>query len=436
MNFPRLLIISHNLYDESNNIGKTLVSLLNKWPVDKIAQVFFRNDSPSFNKCNRYFCITDKEVALSVMTLGIHRAGRVLMNDGIESISNTEKNLYRFGNKRIPVISLLRDTMWGIGTWKNEKLRCWVEQYNPEIILFVPNDYVLAYDVALYIEKHIKKVPLIPYYMDDAFYYDCDTRGIDKIRRVQLRKKAREVHTYAASLFTICKKMSTRYEEQFGISCMDFMNSIKPTFVEPKTLSREKIIFSYIGNLHSNRWRCLADIGEAIQQIIEENKHSLNCELHIYSASDLAEKKLSILHSIPCIKFKGRLSPSEVAEKQREADILIHVEAFDVRSRNSTKYSLSTKIPEYLNAGVCIFAYGPSDLASMEYLKENEVAFTCYEKNKLKQVLESAISNRELRDYYSSRGIELAKNNHDIEDVSKRFVSEILRCVNLDVKRT
>lgn len=429
--YPRLLIISHNLYDDTNNIGKTLVSLLDGWPIEKLAQINFRNDSPSFTRCKKYYSITDKDVALSVMTFGIHKAGKELSEANRILVSDTEKDLYRFGNKRIPLVSFVRDMVWGIGSWKNKELRKWVEQYNPEAILFVPNDYVLAYQVALFIEKRIKRVPLIPYYMDDSFYFDCETRGIDYLRRLQLRKKAKQVHFYASSIFTICNKMSKRYEGQFGIPCADYMNSIKPGGFSIKNVDDHRIIFSYIGNLHSNRWRCLADVGEALEKISKITKTSI--ELRIYSASDIGANEVSILKGVSCIRLMGSVSPSEVQQKQREADILVHVEAFDKRSKNSTMYSLSTKIPEYMNVGVSIFAYGPSDIASIEYLKDNEIAFVCDEREKLADVLNSSITNIEQREKYIQKGILLAREKHDIDKVGKRFVNSIIDCNKIGV---
>jgi len=431
-NYPRLLIISHNLYDNTNNIGKTLVSLLDKWPKDSIAQVFFRNDTPSFGNCNNYYCITDKDVLLSLLTLGLHKAGKQLNGGKTLSIDKSEKTLYRVGNKRVPIVSFIRDVMWSVGSWKTSEFQCWVKEYNPEIILFVPNDYVLAYDVVLYIEKSIIKTPLIPYYMDDSFYYDCNINGIDLLRRKMLRKRAKQIHEYSSMIFTICEKMSKSYERQFDIPCEAYMNSIIPNGSTIKAEHKKRIIYSYVGNLHSNRWKCLVDIGKCLADINKKNKHGIYAKLQIYSASELGEKEFSILNSISCLEYKGAIEPSQVYRVQRNSDILVHVEAFDERSRNSTRYSLSTKIPEYMNSGVCIFAYGPSDIASMEYMKDNEVAFVCSNRKELRKMLYFSIRNNEKRISYSANAIKLAKEKHDIGKNGKRFVESIINCYEMD----
>ena len=50
--------------------------------------------------------------------------------------------------------------------------------------------------------------------------------------------------------------------------------------------------------------------------------------------------------------------------------MLVHVESFDNKSRQLTKLSISTKIPEYLATGKPIIAIGPREVASLEYLKD------------------------------------------------------------------
>lgn len=262
--YPKILIISHNLYEDSNNIGKTLISLLKGWPKDRLAQLYFRNDMPSFKYCKSYYCITDKEIVKSVCSFGIKKAGNKISSGNKLNLSTTEMNLYQVGNHRKPMISLIRDILWGFGGWKSDSLSKWIsEEVNPDIILFVPNDYCLAYRIALYIEKYTKK-PIIPFYMDDAFYYGCKMSLVDRVRRLKLRQMARKLHMNCNRIFTICDYMSREYEKKFQLPCNSFVNSV--TFEEMCDCDsyprKNNMIFAYLGNLHSNRWKSLVEIGE------------------------------------------------------------------------------------------------------------------------------------------------------------------------------
>ena len=70
-------------------------------------------------------------------------------------------------------------------------------------------------------------------------------------------------------------------------------------------------------------------------------------------------------------------SLDKALQEQIKADSLLHVEAFDEKSKKSTRLSVSTKIFEYLYAGKIILGYGPSDVASMEYLRDIGCSVLC-----------------------------------------------------------
>lgn len=420
--YPKVLIISHNLYDQTNNIGKTLVSLFKGWPKEKISQLYFRNDKPSFEYCDQYYCITDKDILKSFVSLNIRRAGKVVEHNSKMLVSKNESNLYQIGNHRRPIVSFIRDVLWSCNGWKSKEFAHWLTDVaKPDIILFVPNDYCLAYRITLYVEEILKK-PIIPFYMDDAFYYGCKTSLLDQFRRFQLRQLAKRIHLYSDEAFTICKYMSDEYKEKFNLNCREFVNSVAVR-ENVKQNGDMKYTISYLGNLHSNRWKALVEIGEALDCI--NNEREKKVILKIYSGSNLEKNIRHILESIDSINLMGSVSPELVREKQLEADILVHVEAFDRPSVNSTRLSLSTKIPEYLSTGVCMFAYGPSNIASMKYLYENSLAQVCFEKSALKAALQQLIDNSELRETYAMNGYRYAKQFHDIDIVSGAFQHEI-----------
>lgn len=418
MEYPKVLIICHNLYDVTNNIGKTLVSLMDGYPKDKIAQLYFRNDAPSFQYCSNYYCITDKSVLKSILSLGFKKAGNVVEKKEDLTITDAENSFYKIGNHRHPSVSLIRDTLWSIPVWKSKNLKKWLLEVDPDVILFAPNDYTLAYRIALYVQKVVKK-PVIPFYMDDAFYWNCKTSLIDNYRRKRLRYYARQIHQHSYQILTICKYMSEEYEKLFALPCRAFVNSVHVENVEEKKTLNSPIIFSYLGNLHSNRWKSLSEIGEALHEI--EKKNGIKCYLDVYSASLLEDRMTDAFDAIGNIRFKGAVPSSAVHEIQVSSDVLVHVESFDVRSSNSTRLSLSTKIPEYMSSGVPIFAYGPEQIASMKYLRDYNLAQTCFFKDKLYESLLSILSDDELRARKVHNGTLKVKEDHDIQKVSKDF---------------
>ena len=91
----------------------------------------------------------------------------------------------------------------------------------------------------------------------------------------------------------------------------------------------------------------------------------------------------------------------------------------DIKER--TRYSMSTKIGESLGSGVCMFAYGPDDISSMEYLIENNVACVVTKKEDLHEKLEEILNSEELRRKYITNALKLASERHNYETNTQLF---------------
>ena len=93
------------------------------------------------------------------------------------------------------------------------------------------------------------------------------------------------------------------------------------------------------------------------------------------------------------------------------------------------KNSISTKIADSLASGICLFAYGPKEVASIEYLIDNECAVVCVDKEKLKATLINIFVDKELRDKCINNAIQTAERNHNTLKVGKA-VREVFEKVN------
>lgn len=408
--YPKILILSHNIFEDTNNIGKTLVSLLSGWPKDKLCQIYLRDDTPSFKYCGNYFRILDKEIVKSYVK-GKKAVGTVFSEDTYKPVTDakvyedaTEKSLYNLGNKRIPSVSLARDLIWKRKSWKNELLKTWLDDQKPDVILFVPNDYELIYPIAEYVSKYLN-IPIIPYYMDDAFYFGVFVSVIDFLRRKAIRRKGKKIIRNAKELITIGPKMSEAYSKHFNKKCTELMNSVQCKTSASKS-DNEVFTFSYVGNLHSNRWKSLVDIGNAV------NSLGIDAVINVYTASDTDGKIGAALANVKCIKLCGKIPAESVEEVLEGSDALLFVESFNKRSKASTMYSLSTKIPEYLNSGRPVFAYGPADISSIEYLKNNDLAVVCTDKAEISEGVKKIFDGTTGFDVERIR--QFVRDNHDI----------------------
>ena len=102
---------------------------------------------------------------------------------------------------------------------------------------------------------------------------------------------------------------------------------------------------------------------------------------------------------------------------------------------NKVKYSVSTKIADSLSCGRCLFAYGPSDVASIEYLKENDCACVVTKAGDLKEMLKQIICDYDLRCKYTNNALKTAQENHNLERNSVRFYEFIQNVVKENIDK-
>ena len=120
----------------------------------------------------------------------------------------------------------------------------------------------------------------------------------------------------------------------------------------------EQVRLVYMGGLAPDRSMGLRAIGEALAALAGEG---LQAKLSIYApAGELAGLK-EALNLPPVMRTVDAVPYREVQEILGDADILVHAESFDPVYRLWTRYSMSTKIPEYMMAGRCVLAYGPGE---------------------------------------------------------------------------
>ena len=118
--YPRVLVVSHNVLGGSTAMGKTMASLLAGIPADCLAQVYFHSEVPTSDGCSTYFRVTDVDMLHSVAGRG--KAGRAIGPSERrvgQARSRTDKGaiarVYQLGRKRTRLTYAARGTLWRAG---------------------------------------------------------------------------------------------------------------------------------------------------------------------------------------------------------------------------------------------------------------------------------------------------------------------------------
>lgn len=406
----KVLVVSHNVFSETNNMGKTMKDFLSFFDPDDLAQLYVQAEVPTVKICKRYFRITDKDVLSSVLSRKAHYHIYKEQDIALKQRNNRvdvgiEAKAHQFGRKRTPLIYILRNTMWSIGVWKSKSLENWIEDFKPEVIFFASGDYVFSYKIVHWIAQKYK-IPVIIWCCDDHYIGKKNTLSpLYWWNRKFLLKWAHKVSNCAGHMITICDKMKDDYGKLFHLPISILRISSSKNEYKLKSSERKGIV--YAGNLGVNRFQPLLELGKQLKQA-----HIAGYELIDVYSGERNEEVLAQLTEDNGIRFHGAVPAEQIPIILGSAKYLLHVEAFDEKSIRRTSYSLSTKIGESLQSGACVIAYGPAEIASMEYLRLNQVAKFIEKPAEIIDIIEELDQDKVQYDSYVEKAINLACKLH------------------------
>lgn len=359
----KILLISHNPLSKVNNNGKTLVSIFEGIPKENIYQIYLNSDIPDYDGGCHYLQLNEKQILTSIFK------GKNLCCIEVEPTpENVSSATIGVGSFAIHTKRLLRECVWKVPIWKI-RLSKWLKDKEFDIVFFMAGDGGFAYNVYSFVTDHVHAKGCM-FFTDDYVLGKTSFSPVFFLRRAMLKRKIRKILPKVKDLYVISDEMREAYAHFWGVDSYVIRNFS----IEKKEMLGEKEIVCqsdcltmvYAGGLHYNRWKVLGKVASALKEI-NEVEHS-KCYLKIYSSQKLSDEIVEAINIDGASEFCGGMSASRIADVYASADILLHVESFDPKSIASTKYSFSTKIPEYLSAGKCVLAVGPAEVASVRYL--------------------------------------------------------------------
>lgn len=416
----KVLVVSHNVFSDTSSMGKTLLSYFSEFNENNLAQFFIHSEVPTSQLCKKYYRITDSEAIKSI--IGI-KVGKIFSQDEIDTkrvSSRTDTDLkgtlYQKARRRTPLIYLIRNFWWLLSRWNSSHLQQWLDEFNPDCIFFASGDYAFMYDIARKIAVS-RKIPLYIACMDEYYIYNKNEGSfLGKIQHRLFMKSVRKAMNYATSVFCVCEKMSIDYSMLLKKHCITIYTS---SSISSSLDINKKIKISYLGNLGLQRNKQLIAIGRCLKSLGLEPDH-----IDVYS-SESRKEIVDEFNEENGIIFHGAVSADKVLQVIGESLAVIHTESFDEKVRRRVRYSVSTKIADSLASGTCIFAYGPEEVASIDYLKNENAAICCTDERLLKESLENLILNNSLRETTIKNALQLAQKNHKPNKTPEIIKSEL-----------
>lgn len=416
-NYPSVLIVSHNALSDTQNNGKTMNAFFTGWPKDKIAQLFVTLETPSIAVCKNFYRITDIEILKSVffdsISVGCELTEQTLNVDGERKALHKKKSYNFVRNlflKKVPICCSMREFCWGRQKWKTEKLKSWLDKIAPEVVFFQGSDCATIYDMVFWICDYLN-IPLVLQLTDDYVSSKFTLDPFWWFNHFAYKKRFVRAVKTAHRVIAVGEKMAAEYSRRYGGQYYVGMNCIETDSINDYIPKNEKLRMIFAGNLGLNRWKILAELGK---YCFEDKTLSNNVEIKIYSLNTPNKSILKQLNLGKVMQFCGALTSEQLRNVVEGADVLIHTEAFDRKNRHVTRYSISTKIPEYMARKRCILAIGPNDVASIQYIQKYDLGavVTSLNQKSLTDCVKMLVNDPEYRINHAKHGFKRAMQYH------------------------
>lgn len=426
-------MLSQYPWKRDNSFGNTYSSIFGKIENIEIAHIYLMAGMPDKEDVvSCYYQIPENEVVKSCLkpwkkSIGAGHVVRIEDKEKeyredkkIEKSENIYGKLLGFGKRHHwSLMFFARELAWKYGKINYDGMMFFIEEFKPDIFFLPFSNLYYTNRLAMYIKRHydipmvmemamdhysLKRVSFSPFFWIDRFG-----------KRAMIRKLAKK----SEKVYVISKRLKEELEKSLNRPCEILYKIPDETRASiPYDGAHDPIRYLFTGNIYANRWKSLKLLAEALK----ESKAGV---LDIYTANPITKSVDKALNIKGVSTIHKPVSQEKVIQLQNETDVLVHAEAFDITNKLLVRCAISTKIMDYLSVGRSILAIGPSDIASIEYLNDNNLALTADSKDRLIMLVNSIHSNPNLLMDYSKRGSGYISNHLNAKDLRYRLYNSL-----------
>lgn len=421
----KILIIADEVWNDRIHGNNVLTNWFTGFDAE-FAEVYCSPGAPSNPVCTRYFQVTDAMMAKSLMG---KRAGHVFETEiremqASEVVPAAEPIPEKFYSTMKSIagepLRAVRDMIWLTGRYNLEALKKFIDDFQPDVV-FCPR---LLTPKLMRLEKIISKMTTAPFVAftadDEASLMQVRYSALYWTKRLLFRASFKEHVKLYRHYFTFSAEQAQEYAAQYGISTSTLYKSgdFSQPFVEKELNDPIKLV--YAGRLYCNRWKTLAAVADALKVI---NADRIRMTLDIYTQENVTEEHRMEILTSESAKIHGRVSPHELQEIYKKADVALHVESFEKKYRYATRVSFSTKIIDLMASSCAILAICWNKHAGYQYLKEHDAAICIDDLKKIEPQLQQLAMQPELVTKYARKAWNCGQKNHQRISIQEDLMS-------------
>lgn len=429
-NYPRILIFGQPFNNYTGG-GITLSNLFKGWPKDRIAVAATGHvlQSISTDVCDTYYLLGKEE---QKWIFPFNYLQRTFLS-GLMSFSKKE-DLSEIQPGQVNIRKIFVDKIFfpflqwcGLFYWLSKisfssKFMDWLDEFKPEILYFqVTTREGILFSIQL---CDYLGIPSVIHNMDD-WPSTISNKGLFKeYWRKTIDKEFRKLLDRMTLYLSISHAMTNEYKKRYNKAFKAFHNPIETRYWQPycKTnfnLSKDHVRILYSGRIGVGITESLVEVANVIEEI---NQSWGNIKLYIQSPSSDYKVRRS-LQKHDCIIINPVTDYCKLPEIFSQADILLIANDFDKKGIDFLKYSMPTKVSEYMISGTPILLYASSETAISRFFTDNECGCCVTEQKsvKLNDAIKLLITDMEYRRRISKNAVNLALELFDANRVRNEF---------------
>lgn len=402
--YPKVLIVNAQSILCNNATGITLRSLWNGWPKDRLLEIHESSKTEGVQDVDfNTIKIPDSDFLFKKFIAG--KTGNNL-NTALSKAKadNDGKRNTPSSNVKNKIRQLFACIFNASPSKIDKKILEIIKAFNPDVIYTLGGNVTilnLCYKLSKLLNKKI-----VIHYMDNwPEHLQWEDNKLLYLYKKLLDRSLRKCLKRSQIGITISDSMAQRYNQTLGMQHSVLMNSVNVNdFLTLESTHHTKKTFLYAGGLHLDRWKSLLEVAKCMD--------GQNAIFEIYTNRADQEKYAEYFKGYP-VTFHDTVSHDCILRVYDRADVLVHAENDNPVMQGFFKYSVSTKIPEYLATGKPVLFYGPEELGLYQYLNDNQIAVCAKNETELKDTVSKLCAD----DYDCSIG-QRARNfvieKHDI----------------------
>lgn len=302
-----------------------------------------------------------------------------------------------------------------------------IQEFAPDVLLSVPykaRDINLAVVLA-----QAFNLPVALYITDD-WLSGLGTQLLEPTFRPALQW----LMAHAPVRFMISHALSEEYIRRFGPGTRPDIVVHNPTdmerFAPPRlgALHHDPTVLTYTGSVYPMHLDALVSLARAVEVLRKDGRKVV---LRIHTGESFWKDHGTVLENAGA-QWGGRISEEDYPRVLKEADWLVIPCAFDDKWQNYTRYTLQTKMAEYLSTGRPVMVVGPAHSAHARWLGSHGAgAMLCSpEPHTLAQELATVLDDASRPQQLGEAALTLVAAEHSREVMIPRFMDGLVQAAS------